>query len=135
MTGLNPGRALDHYRQLELRSRLDNADPHALVAMLYDELLGSLDVLASGLVGGRNVAHGASATRAAAILTALSASLDGNAGGGELASSLDRIYRAATIRLRKALDARDAAAIGELRAMLTTLAEAWRAIRSGPAPS
>ena len=67
----NPQSASRHYRQLELASRVGAASPHALVALLYEELLNALDttiVLAKSEVVLTNSSH---VIKARSILVAL----------------------------------------------------------------
>lgn len=40
----HPAIASQHYRMLELKSRVESASPHGLVGLLYEELIRSLDL-------------------------------------------------------------------------------------------
>ena len=91
-------RARNQYKSLELASRVEGASPHALVGILYDELLRSLDVLGAALRQGREIAREPSAARARSILMALSASLNFDQ-GGSVAQTLGGVYRAMTRQL------------------------------------
>ena len=118
-------RAQSQYKSLELASRVEGASPHALVGILYDELLRSLDVLGAALRQGRDIAREPSAVRARSILTALSASLDFDQGGG-VAQTLAGVYRAMTLTLSEATTKGDAAKLAELRDGVATISESWK---------
>jgi flagellar secretion chaperone FliS len=117
--------AQSQYKSLELASRVEGASPHALVAILYEELLRSLDVLGAALRQERDIAREPSAARARSILTALVASLDFDQGGG-VAQTLAGIYRAMTRQLSEAIASGDGAKLTELRDGIATISESWR---------
>jgi flagellar secretion chaperone FliS len=118
-------RARNQYQSLELASRVEGASPHALVGILYDELLRALDVLGAGLRQNKDIAQEPSAARARAILMALSGSLDFDQGGG-VAQTLAGVYRAMTLTLSEVITTRDAAKLNELRDGVATISESWR---------
>jgi flagellar secretion chaperone FliS len=118
-------RARNQYQSLELASRVEGASPHALVGILYDELLRALDVLGAGLRQSKDIAQEPSATRARSILMALSGSLDFDQGGG-VAQTLAGVYRAMTLTLSEAITTGDAAKLNELRDGVATISESWR---------
>jgi flagellar secretion chaperone FliS len=120
-------RAQSQYKSLELASRVEGASPHALVSILYDELLRALDVLGAALRQGRDIAREPSAARARSILTALAASLDFDQ-GGSVAQTLAGVYRAMTLTLSEALTKGDAGKLSELRDGVATISESWRRI-------
>ena len=118
-------RARNQYKSLELASRVEGASPHALVAILYDELLRSLDVLGAALRQGNDIAREPSAARARSILTALLASLDFDQGGG-VADTLGGVYRAMARQLSEAVADGDSAKLSEVRDGVATISESWR---------
>ena len=117
--------ALSRYQEIDLGGRVGSADPHALVSLLYDELLASLDVIARSLANGGSI-HTGQHGRAVALLAALESGLDLRA--GTLASSLAQIYRQMQKRLSAARNG-DAAAVAEISEGVRNLAEAWKSIR------
>ena len=117
--------ALSRYQEIDLGGRVGSADPHALVSLLYDELLASLDVIARSLANGGAI-HTGQHGRAVALLAALESGLDLRA--GTLASSLAQIYRQMQKRLSAARNG-DAAAVAEISEGVRNLAEAWKSIR------
>jgi flagellar secretion chaperone FliS len=124
---VHPAIATQHYRMLELKSRVESAGPHGLVALLYEELLQALDlvVTSSGKAGtSRANSHVGKAT---SILVALEASLDFDQ-GGDLASTLSRIYRACRIGLNEAATSDNSKKLSEIREAISDIAYAWQAL-------
>ena len=117
-------RARNQYRSLELASRIEGASPHALVAILYEELLRSLDVLGAALRQGRDIGREAHSQRARSILTTLIASLDFEQGAA-VASTLASVYRAMALQLSTAVMNGDEAKLKELRDGVATIATSW----------
>lgn len=73
-------RAAGQYRRLQNESRAESADPVELVTMLYDELETAVGVLAAMVRQGQRISATEPAHRARAILIALDAGLDHEAG-------------------------------------------------------
>lgn len=129
MTLSNPhySKATAHYRSLALTGQTESADPHTLVAMLYDELLLCLDVLVRRAERHRTLVGDEQAHRARSIILALRAGLDFGS-GGQLALTLDSLYDALSRELEERLSAPDPLRLTELRAGVQSLAAAWRTI-------
>ena len=118
--------ALSRYQEIDLGGRVGSADPHALVVLLYDELIASLDIIARSIASGGGIdlpRH----SRALALLGALESGLDLKAGG--LAHSLAQIYRQMQRRLATARDG-NLAAVTEVAEGVRNLAAAWKAIKA-----
>lgn len=120
----NAYQARSRYQALELESRLDGASPHRLVAVLYAELLQSLDVAMAALRQGRHDTARHHCDRCQTILIGLGASLDFDR-GGDLAASLSLVYRSMGSELRKVMANQDEAKLQNLRAGVASLAESW----------
>ncbi len=117
-------KARSHYRSLDLASRLEGAGPHGLVAILYDELLSSIDVLAAALRQGRDVSREPHVERARSILVALIGSLDFDK-GGTLAPVLAKVYRSMMGQLAIVVAEGDADKLDELRDGIANVGDAW----------
>lgn len=119
--------AASAYRKLDVETAVAQADPHALVAMLFD---GALGAIAQARGAGRDAdtaLRGAATTRALRILEeGLKASLDPR--GGEIASNLQTLYEYMIGQLLAANAAADDARYAEVSGMLQQLREAWIAI-------
>jgi flagellar secretion chaperone FliS len=123
----HPALASQHYRMLDLQSRVASASPHGLVGLLYEELLRSLDLIVAKHAQGRAIAGSSHLAKALSILVALEGSLDFT-NGGELAPLLHRIYRSATRGLNEAARNHDIAKIKDARVAISDIAYAWQAL-------
>ncbi|MEY4999606.1 MAG: hypothetical protein RIS00_1650 [Pseudomonadota bacterium] len=114
------------YRSLALQAEIDRADPHRLVAMLYDELQLCIQVLTVRAQTGQRLTDDPQAHRARSIILSLRSGLDFNASA--LATSLDALYAALAVELDERLAHPETERISELGSAVDTLAQAWRAI-------
>lgn len=119
--------AQQHYRALSIASRIEAASPHELVAILYEELLRSLDVTRTALAQGKADACRSARERSSSILLALEASLDFER-GGELARNLGQIYRSMQKEIAASVQAGDAASLEIVRSSVADLLSAWARI-------
>ncbi|RRQ51517.1 flagellar protein FliS [Sphingorhabdus wooponensis] len=123
----HPAFANQHYRDMELQSRVASASPHGLVSLLYEELLHALDLLTATAKRGTAISGNPHHTKALSIIIALETSID-FANGGDLAGVLQRIYRSAVYKLNAAAQTNDVAHIAELREAVSEIAYAWAAL-------
>jgi flagellar secretion chaperone FliS len=121
------------YQQVGVETRLNGADPHQLVLMLFD---GFLEAIAQGrgaMRAGQVVAKGQALGRAVRILEeGLRAGLDLHA-GGTLARDLDELYAYLTMQLTLANLRDDEKRLDECQRLVAPLREAWLAIAPGTA--
>jgi flagellar protein FliS len=118
------------YRTIHLTSRTAAADPHALVMLMYEELLGALRTAAWATEHGNAAMKSERMTRALAILFALEGGLDFDK-GGDVARSLARLYHGARQQLADASLAHNPAPIRAVAANLQEIADAWSSVRPG----
>jgi flagellar protein FliS len=123
----NPAIANQHYRNMELQSRVASASPHGLVSLLYEELLQSLDLLLVHGGRGKPILGSTHHSKALSILIALESSID-FANGGNLAGILQRIYRSAVRTLNDAARANDLSHVTDVRTAISEIAYAWAAL-------
>jgi flagellar secretion chaperone FliS len=123
----HPAIASQHYRMLDLQSRVASASPHGLVGLLYQELLRSLDLILLTHAKGKGIAGNAPLAKALSIILALEGSLN-FADGGDLAPVLNRIYRSATRNLKEAANEDDIGKVEEVRVAIGDIAYAWQAL-------
>lgn len=121
------GAARVRYQTVDLSSRIEAASPHGLVAILFDELLKSLDAMAAAMKARDWSQRGTRQSRVLSILHGLEASLDLD-GGGEIAASLLAIYLEARRLVIAAGRDNDPEHLTRARAMLAEIASAWEAI-------
>jgi len=119
-------RATDAYRQTEVRSRT----PLELVVMLYDGALQFMSA-ADEAIRRRDIAGRKTAiSKALAIISELQSTLNMDQ-GGEIAASLDELYRWSSVRLLDATVQNDTAPLEEVIGVFRTLRDGWSGIASG----
>ena len=120
------------YRQTETESRT----PLELVVMLYDGALQHITAARAAMARGDAATGTRANSRALAIIGELQNTLDVER-GGEVAKSLDELYRYLASCLVDASFRRDAAPLEEAARILKPLRDAWSTIAQGqssPAP-
>jgi flagellar protein FliS len=118
------------YATIDLASKVEGASPHQLIAVLYDEVLKTLDTLAVGLAANGTLPREGviqRRSRANSILLGLEGSLD-HAQGGELARGLSAIYREARRMIGVGVTGHDPKLIIQAREMIAEIAAAWAKI-------
>lgn len=115
------------YNQVNSYSGVTDADPHRLVQMLLQGVLGKLAVV-KGLMSRGDVAKkGEVIGQAMAIVVGLRSSLDMQA-GGELAANLDGLYEYIERRLLTANFDNDVDIVIEVTGLLREIKSGWDAI-------
>lgn len=116
------------YRSVDLAGRTGGADPHALVTLLYDELIRAL-ATAAWATDNRNFRiKSERVTRAIAILFALEAGLDFEQ-GRDVSRTLATLYAGLRQQVVDASIGNDSAPFRAVAADLQEIAEAWRSVR------
>ncbi len=128
---------LNSYRQVSVETSLTDADPHRMIAMLYDGTLEAVARARRALAQGDIAARGAAISHAIRIVgEGLKAALDPSA--GEIAANLKALYDYVELRLLAANRAADDAALAEVARLIGTLRDGWLAIapkRGADAPA
>lgn len=121
------GNARARYQDVDVGSRIEGATPHQLVAVMFEELLKSLDAMAVAVKREDLLRRGRCQSRALSILKGLEGSLDFER-GGDIAEGLAAIYREANRLILAGGKANDAGTIAAAREMVGEIASAWEAI-------
>jgi flagellar protein FliS len=116
------------YRAVDLAGRTGGADPHALVALLYDELIRALATAAWATENRNFRMKSERVTRAIAILFALEAGLDFER-GGDVSRTLATLYAGLRQQVVDASIGGDPEPFRRAGADLVEIAEAWRSVR------
>ncbi|MBD8677859.1 flagellar export chaperone FliS [Sphingomonas sp. CFBP 13720] len=116
------------YRTIDLAGRTGGADPHALVALLYEEAIRALRSAAWATIHRRYAMKSERVTRATAILFALESGLDFET-GGDLSHTLSRLYAGLRSQVVNASVGEDARPFEAAALSLTDIADAWGAVR------
>ncbi len=124
------GRASAHYRAMDIASRVESADPHMLVAILYDELLTCIDIMAASARLDQPLRTNPHVHRARAIIVALRSGLDFTR-GGDTAMMLASVYAAVADELEACVSSGNIDRIGELHSAVESVSMAWRDIAAG----
>lgn len=128
-------RAAFAYRQVGVESRVDGANPHQLIAMLFDGLLQSLNGARGALARGDVAEKGRLLLKSVRILEeGLKGGLHPS-DGGEIAVNLRALYSYSVARLTHANLRDDVAAVEEVVALIEPVATSWAAIANAPVPS
>lgn len=120
------------YASVAGSTRVEGADPHRLIMLLFEEGLDCITRVELGLMNGATDVAGQAAAKARSILTALKGSLDFEK-GGRIAADLEAIYTYCQDRLAAAIRMRDAAFAKEAKSVFSEIADGWQAIASDPA--
>lgn len=113
------------YATVQVETGVGAADPHKLVAMLFDGAILSLSKAGAAMKAGDIESKGASLSKAIEIINnGLKASLDQSA-GGDLAARLAALYDYMCERLLYANRYDNLATIEEVTGLLNGLREAW----------
>jgi flagellar protein FliS len=121
-------RATTAYKRVSAETSVQNADPHRLVHLLFEELLKSL-ANARGAMARKAIAEkGAAISHCVRIIEeGLKAGLNERE-GGELAQNLSRLYDYCVVQLTKANARNDESLIQEVRSLIEPVAQAWQEI-------
>lgn len=118
------------YRQIDIAGRTGGADPHELVALLYDELGRALRAVAAAIDSDNRAVRSEKATRAISILFALEAGLDFER-GGDLSKTLAGLYRGARAKVIDASLGDDPRPFIAVATNMAQIAQAWAEVRRG----
>ncbi len=116
-----------HYNQVNSYSGVTDADPHRLVQMLLEGVLGKLAIVKGHMSRGDVPRKGEVIGQAMAIVGGLRSSLDMQA-GGELAANLDGLYAYIERRLLTANLDNDVEIVIEVTGLLREIKSGWDAI-------
>ena len=128
---MNATSAIKNYTQVGIESGVLAADPHKLIAMLFQGALVAIANARNSMLRKDTPAKCAAISQAMAIIDdGLNASLDKNA-GGELAQNLSALYSYMCICLLAANLKNDIGALDEVARLLNEIKGAWDSIRPG----
>ena len=117
----------EQYRRTAVSSRVAEADPHQLIAMLFEGASQRIRRAQACLAQGDVAQKGKALGEACAIVGHLNGSLDHEA-GGEVAANLSSLYDYIVRRLTEANLHNDAGAMAEVLGLLGEVESAWNSI-------
>jgi flagellar protein FliS len=126
---VNTAAAISAYSTVSVESSVLGADPHQLIALLYEGAIFAIARAREEIMAKQTEAKGHSISKAIAIIgEGLDACLDRKA-GGKLAEDLSALYRYMMKRLVDANVNNDVSALNEVAKLLQELDGAWDTIR------
>lgn len=131
---VNSRAAASAYRRVATETRVQGADPHQLVELLFEGLLQAIAGARGAMARGDTAAKGQAIGKAVRIIEeGLKAGLNLRE-GGQMAANLHSVYGYAITRLTQANLRNDAAALAEVHGLIEPIAKSWQQIRNtGPA--
>jgi flagellar protein FliS len=123
-----------YYAHRYRETAIKTANPLQLVVMLYDAAICSVQEARLHMERKNIAERSVSINKCIAIITELQTCLDHKA-GGEIASSLDRLYDFMKRNIFKASFEQNVQPLVETETLLENLRTAWRQIVSQPSPS
>ncbi len=113
------------------KTQIETADPATLILMLFDRAIVLLDKAKKEILEKDYEQKGYSLTKANEIIAELAGSLDMEK-GGEIATSLKRLYGFVLQQIVDANENRDTNAIDNARRVVSELRESWASIKDNP---
>ena len=116
------------YKRVGLETSVETADPHQLVAMLFEGLIQSVGRARASMARGDLAGKGEQIIKAVRILDeGLKPALNLEQ-GGEIAVNLSDLYAYCVMRLTQANLRNDDAALGDVLRVIEPLAQGWKQI-------
>ena len=123
------------YRKIGVETQVDQADPHALVEMLFDGLMLAVGMARAALQRGDISAKGHQIGIAVRILDEGLRGCLNLEKGGELAGNLHDLYQYCVMRLTQANARNDDAALAEVQNLLDPISTGWKQMGVAISPS
>ncbi|MTI72786.1 MAG: flagellar export chaperone FliS [Stenotrophomonas sp.] len=117
----------EQYRKVGVSTKVVDADPHKLVALLFEGAGERIRRAEAFMAQGDQAMKGKAIGEACAIIGHLNGSLDHEA-GGEIAGNLSALYDYVIQRLTEANLNNDVAALQESLSLMGEIESAWNAI-------
>ncbi|WP_045737004.1 flagellar export chaperone FliS [Xanthomonas sp. MUS 060] len=117
----------EQYRKMSISTSITDANPHKLVAMLFDGVCQRIRQAQASMAQGDQARKGKAIGQACDIVSHLNGSLDHEA-GGEIANNLSALYDYVMRQLTAANLHNDESALIESLELLSEIRAAWNAI-------
>lgn len=120
--------ALEHYKSIELQTRIETASPHELIHLLLQGARSHI-ATAQGHIQRKQISEkGEHIGKTISIIEGLRVSLD-HENGGEIATNLDRLYEYIQNILLKANLDNDIELLAQANSLLAEIHQAWQDIK------
>jgi flagellar secretion chaperone FliS len=119
-------RSASAYKRVSVETAVDQADPHKLVSMLFEGLLGSVGAARAAMARGDIATKGEQITKAVRIIDeGLKPALNLER-GGDLAANLNGLYGYCVVLLTNANLRNDDKALADVIRVVEPLAQGWK---------
>lgn len=117
------------YKKVGVESNVESASPHALITLLFDGLLDSLNTAKVHMAAGNIEGKSQAISKSTRIITeGLKGSLDPR--GGDLSDNLGMLYDYCVASLMQAHLKNDAALIDEVVGLIGPVSETWKSMNT-----
>ena len=129
---MNSRRHARAYQNAERQAFAESDDPHAFIAILFDELLRQMRHFAREVEegSGKNLERSVHFSRALTILYGLQSSLNFEA-GGEIANNLFRLYEYSRQQLLNTTQTENSTGLNAAIESLDVIRDAWQQLGAG----
>jgi len=126
---MNKMKMMNAYANSEREAVVESENPHALIALMLDELLRSMRVFSDNLAGEKVdlAVRGKHFSRSLTIIYALQSSLNFEQ-GGDIADNLFRLYEFARQQILGAAKTEDAKGVLAAITSLQDIRDAWQSV-------
>lgn len=120
--------AHEHYKSIELQTRIESATPHELIHLLLQGVRSHIATAQGNIQRNEISEKGAHISKAISIIEGLKVSLD-HEKGGEIASNLEKLYDYIQQILLKANLHNDIELLIQANLLLADIHQAWQGIK------
>ena len=136
MTGVNTlmnnQKMINAYSNSEREAVLEVEDPHAIISLMFDELIKAMGVFLNNLdlKNANTVARNNAFSRSLTLIYALQSSLNFEK-GGDIANNLFTLYEFARQKIMESSQTQERESLEVALSSLQNIAEAWKMSRNG----
>ena len=136
MTGVNTlmnnQKMINAYSNSEREAVLEVEDPHAIISLMFDELIKAMGVFLNNLdlKSANTVARNNAFSRSLTLIYALQSSLNFEK-GGDIADNLFTLYEFARQKIMESSKTQERESLEAALSSLQNIAEAWKMSRNG----
>lgn len=120
--------AINHYKSIELRTRIESANPHQLIDLLLQGARSHIATAQGNIQRKQMSEKGEHIGKAISIIEGLRSSLN-HEQGGEIAKNLDKLYEYIQQILLKANIDNDGALLAQSNLLLADIHQAWQEMK------
>ena len=129
---MNNQKMINAYSNSEREAALEVEDPHAIISLMFDELIKAMGVFLNNLdlKNANTVARNNAFSRSLTLIYALQSSLNFEK-GGDIANNLFTLYEFARQKIMESSQTQERESLEVALSSLQNIAEAWKMSRNG----